>query len=163
MHGNQEEVIEQCLIEHYEKYYRIALGYVGNKEDAQDIVQESAYKAIFYSGKLREKKYADTWICRIVINEAKKCLRKNQKWDREIAKWKSEETASQFSDPETGYQRIILEEAMKILSPKERSVVVLRYCEGMSLEQVADVIGEKLSTVKSRLYRALEKMRMNMS
>ena len=52
---------------------------------------------------------------------------------------------------------------MKILSPKERSVVVLRYCEGMSLEQVADVIGEKLSTVKSRLYRALEKMRMNMS
>lgn len=61
------------------------------------------------------------------------------------------------------YENIDLRAAMEKLSTKDKTVVMLRYFENMSLEQVADVLGENLSTIKSRLYRALGKMKVNLS
>ncbi|MFQ9514919.1 MAG: sigma-70 family RNA polymerase sigma factor [Eubacterium sp.] len=159
MKQDKEMVINEMLIHNYEKYYRMAYSYVHNESDALDIVQESAYKAIFNSQKLREIKYADTWICRIVINEAMELLRKNKRNSVLIL----EENDVRKEENQVGCEKIDLSAAMESLSAKEKTVVMLRYFEDMSLEQVADVAGEKLSTVKSRLYRALRKMKVNLS
>lgn len=159
MKKDKEIVINEMLIYNYEKYYRMAYSYVHNESDALDIVQESAYKAIFNSEKLREIQYVDTWICKIVINEAMQLLRKNKHNSMQIL----EEKDMRIEENEVGYENIDLRAAMERLSAKERTVVMLRYFEDMSLEQVADVVGEKLSTVKSRLYRALGKMKINLS
>lgn len=159
MKKDKEIVINEMLIYNYEKYYRMAYSYVHNESDALDIVQESAYKAIFNSEKLREIQYADTWICKIVINEAMQLLRKNKRNNMQTL----EEKDMRIEENEVGYENIDLRAAMERLSAKERTVVMLRYFEDMSLEQVADVVGEKLSTVKSRLYRALGKMKINLS
>ena len=76
---NREILIEENLIENYNRYYRLAYHYVKNESDAMDIVQEAAYKAILKSDTLKNPEYIGTWICRIVINEAYNVLRKNQK------------------------------------------------------------------------------------
>lgn len=155
MKNKKEAVINKLLIDNYEKYYRMAYSYVRNENDAQDIVQEAAYRAIYNSQKLREIKYADTWICRIIINEAMEVLKKRKLCFSEL----SDENIIFHQK----YDNLELREAMDKLSDKEKTVVILRYFEDMSLEQVAYASGENLSTVKSRLYRALGKLKINLS
>lgn len=71
----KEQAVERALTEGYEKYYRLAYSYVHNEADALDIVQEAAYKAILKSDSLKEPQYVETWVYRIVVNEACSFLR----------------------------------------------------------------------------------------
>ena len=73
---DKEALVHECLVEHYEKYYRIAYSYTFQEQDALDIVQEGAYRAILKSDSLKNPEYADTWICRIMMNEAVRYLEK---------------------------------------------------------------------------------------
>ena len=113
-------------------------------------------KAIYNSKKLRQVKYADTWICKIIINEAINYIKKNRfNWDRDIvSEMKDEKDVFEIED-----NKIELKQALNKLTDKERAVIVLRYFEEMSLNDVAYILGENLSTVKSRIYRALEKLK----
>ncbi len=73
-----EAAVHDRLVKNYDKYYRLAYSYVHNEVDALDIVQEGAYQAIFKSDSLKKEEYADTWIYRIMINEALQFLRKRK-------------------------------------------------------------------------------------
>lgn len=150
----KDAVISEILTMDYAMFYRIAYSYVHNEADAQDIVQESAYKAIYHAGKLKKPEYAKTWICRIVINEAVSLLRKRKKEqtepiDRELAGRESEDMTD-------------LRTAIKKLLPEEKTVIILRYFEDMKLEEIATICEESLSTVKSRLYRTLKKLKLDL-
>ena len=151
-----EEVVHRSLVENYEKYYRLAYSYVHNEADAQDIVQEAAYKAIFKSDMLKSPEYAGTWIYRIVINEALIFLRKSSKILPE-ADMPAEE------GKEDSYRDLDLAEALESLEPLEKTIVTLRFFEDFKLEQIALITDENVNTVKSRLYRALKKMRLSMA
>ena len=76
--SEKEALVHECLIKNYEKYYRMAYSYVFCEQDAMDIVQEGAYRAILKSDLLKQPEYVDTWICKIVINEALRFLKKNK-------------------------------------------------------------------------------------
>lgn len=151
---DKEAIIHEKLVENYNKYYRIAFGYVHSEEDAMDIVQEGAYKAIFHAEKLKKTEYADTWICRIMMNEAIEFLRKNR---RDYVELELCETGKEES-----YEDVDLKKAIDALPVKEKTVVQMRYFEEMSLEQIARMLNENLSTVKSRLYRALAKLKLSL-
>lgn len=150
--------IEETLTANYQKYYRLAYSYAKNEADALDIVQESAYKAILQCKKLKDENYADTWIYRIVINTAADFLRKKQKTVVGIEDYLEQGQAVD----ENGYANADIMDTLSMLEEKDRSVLILRYFEQCQLDQIADITGEKLSTVKSRLYRALEKLRICM-
>lgn len=151
-----DEKIQQVLLECYEKYYRLAYSYMGNQEDALDVVQESAYKAIRDSKKVENENYISTWIYRIVVNTAIDILRKRKKEgiNTQIEDYEMpvEDT---YSDPD-------LAVALNRLKAEERLVITLRYFEELSLEKISDIAGEPLSTIKSRLYRALKKLRVDL-
>ena len=151
-----DEKIQQVLLECYEKYYRLAYSYMGNQEDALDVVQESAYKAIRDSKKVENENYISTWIYRIVVNTAIDMLRKRKKEgiNTQIEDYEMpvEDT---YSDPD-------LAVALDRLKAEERLVITLRYFEELSLEEISDIAGEPLSTIKSRLYRALKKLRVDL-
>lgn len=147
-----EEVIHTMLVKQYDKYYRLAFCYVGNQEDAMDIVQEGACRAIGAADQLKYPRFADTWIYRIMINTAREYLRRNRR-----------EVASSEIMPEEGredaYEEIDLYRAMQQLDEKERTAVICKYFEGMTLDEIADTEKENVNTVKSRLYRALKKLK----
>ena len=137
-----------ALTEGYEKYYRLAYSYVHNEADALDIVQEAAYKAILKSDSLKESQYVETWVYRIVINEACSFLRsRKESVDVEEIQAASEDI----------YENIDLKRAIENLDPKDRAIVVLRFFEDRQLEEIAKILDENLSTVKSRLYRVMKK------
>lgn len=154
MKQDNEALIEQQLIADYKKLYRLAYSYVHNENDALDLVQESAYKAIKSSHTLKNPQYAGTWLYRIVINESISFLRKR----------KQQETVLYDMDGEIEdtYSDIDLHQALEQLEPMDKTVIVLRYFEGMQLNQIAQTLDENLSTVKSRLYRSLKKLRLSM-
>lgn len=154
--GDKEkrEVVEQLLLSNYNKYYRLACSYVHNDADAGDIVQNGAYKAILNSKKLKSVEYAETWIYRIMMNEI-------------FARYREKETTSleeiSFEwGKEDQYENFDLRKAIQSLDKEDRTVVVLRYFEDMKLEDIAVILEENLSTVKSRLYRSMRKLKFQL-
>lgn len=149
---NRDELIESDLVENYSRYYRLAYSYVKNESDAMDIVQEAAYKAIYKSDTLKSPEYVGTWICRIVINEAYNLLRKKQK-----EQYSMDELERSSEDH---YEDIDLQQAIQQLKEEEQTIIYLRYYEDRQLDEIAEITQEKLSTVKSRLYRAMNKLKI---
>lgn len=154
--GNKKkrDIIEKLLLKNYNQYYRLAYSYVHNDADAGDIVQNGAYKAIFNSQKIQNIEYAETWIYRIMMNEI-------------FAKYREKENLplheiSFEQGKEDVYENIDLKKAMDSLDKEDRAVIVLRYYEDMKLEDIAKVLGENLSTVKSRLYRSMRKLKLQL-
>ena len=151
---DKETLIQDLLVGQYEKYYRMAYSYVHSESDAQDIVQEAAYKAIYHAKKLKDPDFADTWICRNVINEAMNYIKKNKK------------TYVELEEVDVGreevYEDVDLRAAIDRLSPKDKTIIVLRFFEDMSLEQIAEICDENVNTIKSRLYRTLKKLKIDL-
>lgn len=145
---------ERVLLENYDKYYRLAYSYMKSEQDALDVVQESAYKAIRDCGQVKEQRYIGTWLYRIVVNTALDALRRR---GREVALEEWQENSWQPS-----YAGLELWEILDRLDEKERTVVVLRYFHDLKLEDIAGILGENVNTVKARLYRTLKKMRMEL-
>lgn len=150
----KREIIENLLLQNYNKYYRLACSYVHNDYDAGDIVQNGAYKAIFHSHKLKNIEHAETWLYRIMLNEIFVSYREKEKV--------SFEEAAYEQGKEDTYENVDLQKAINTLEKKDKAVVVLRYYEDMKLEEIAEVLEENLSTVKSRLYRSMKKLRLEL-
>ena len=145
---------ERILTDNYEKYYRLAYSYMRNEDDALDVVQESAYRAISDCGKVKNKDYLSTWIYRIVVNTALDLLRKKKK-----------ETLTEELPEipvEDQYQETELRTILNQLDHKSKTIIILRYFEDLKLEDIADILGDNLNTVKARLYRSLKKLRLNL-
>jgi len=153
---NVRERVEEELLANYQKYYRLAYSYVKNEADALDIVQESAYKAIKHCESINGKGEISTWIYRIVVNASLDYLRTIKKHGTaQMPEWEK-------GAEEQGYAEKDIMETLSMLEEKDRSILILRYFEDFSLEQIARITEENLSTVKSRLYRALNKLRLKL-
>lgn len=144
---------ENVLLQNYEKYYRLAYSYTKNKEDALDVVQESAYKAILSCGKVENPAYLSTWICRIVINTAIDLMRKREKDDS----WA--EIPEAHGGRRDVYRDPDLETALNSLDRTEKTIIMLRYFEEFRLEDIARIMDLNQNTVKAKLYRGLKKLR----
>ena len=158
MKNSRELLIEKLLIENYEKYYRLAFSYVHNEADAMDIVQEGAYKAMLKWESLEREDFAETWLYRIMLNEIFSMLRKRTRNEESVA----DPDCLEEIPAETPVDSLSLREALDQLPPKEKALVELRYFEDLKLEEIAEVLDENLSTVKSRLYRTLQKLRITL-
>lgn len=149
-----QEAVEREILACYESMYRMAFTYVKNPEDAMDVVQDSACRAIQHSGSLKNKAYIRTWLFRIVINCSIDRLNRQKK-------------VVPIEDPgqymEKGkadiYPDLDLLGALDILNERERMIVMLRFFEERRLDEIAGVLELNISTVKSLLYRSLKKLR----
>ena len=153
--SEKEALVHECLIKNYEKYYRMAYSYVFCEQDAMDIVQEGAYRAILKSDLLKQPEYVDTWICKIVINEALRFLKKNKLTSVDMESLPEQGQEDQVED-------IDLQRALDKLDEQERAIVVLRYFEEEKLENIGKTMNLNVNTVKSRLYRAMDKLKKYM-
>ncbi|MGA2197382.1 MAG: sigma-70 family RNA polymerase sigma factor [Bryobacteraceae bacterium] len=160
------------LVRRYEaKIFRLAQHVTQNREDAEDVLQETFMKAYEHLDQFQGNSKFYTWIVRIAVNQALMKLRR-RKTDksvsldetidtgedtivREIAAW-DENPEQRFSREELGG---ILDTAVESLEPPYRSVFVLRDIEELSTEETADALGLSIPAVKSRLLRARLQLR----
>ena len=151
----KEQKVEQVLLENYNRYYRLAYSYVHKEADAEDIVQNPAYKAILNSDKLKQEAYASTWGYRIVLNEIYRVLA--QKPTVSI------DDAYVEQGKEDSYENLDLWRALELLDKEDKAVIELRYFEDMKFSDIAEVLQENVNTIKSRLYRALKKLKLELA
>ena len=130
------------------------LSYVKNRDAALDVVQEAIVKALSKVDTVREPAYLKTWFYRILINEAMNHFRRN----RNLVSLEEVmvDRAVESGDPG---ERLDLYDAIDRLSFQEQTVIKLRYFEDMKLEEIAQATGANLNTVKSRLYKAIRKLK----
>ncbi|PID21175.1 RNA polymerase subunit sigma-70 [Sporosarcina sp. P3] len=150
------EQVEQFLIENQNAHYRLAYSYVKNKENALDIVQDSIFKALKSIHRLEETKYLKTWFYRILVNTSIDFIRKHQRMmvmDDEVLDGYLPQTEDEPTD-------IDLLDALDTLSPDEKSLIILRFFEDLKIDEVAAILDENSNTVKTRLYRTLKKLRI---
>ena len=140
--------------ENQQQFYRLAFSYVRDSETAMDLVQDAIVKAIQNMHTLRQPDRLKTWSYRILVNECLMYLRKNRK----LLPIQSLE--QELAAPEQGNQD--LHEAISQLPPHLRTIILLRFFEDMKLEEIARITRTNLSTVKSRLYKALKLLRLEM-
>jgi RNA polymerase sigma-70 factor (ECF subfamily) len=160
------------LVRRYEgRVFRLAQHITQNREDAEDVLQESFLKAYEHLDQFKGDSKFYTWIVRIAVNQALMKLRR-RKTDktvsldetidtgedtvtREVAAW-DEDPEQRFSREELGG---ILDTAVDSLEPLYRSVFVLRDIEELSTEETAEALGLSIPAVKSRLLRARLQLR----
>lgn len=156
---NQDKV-EQIILENYNQYYRLAYSYVHEDAAASDIVQNGAYKAIRSSHTLQHPEFAATWVYRIMMNECFQYLRQPRHISYEELQ---ADNGALLGCKEDHYTDIDLQRAIDTLPENEKAIVILKYFEDKTLEQIAELLEENINTVKSRLYRCMKKLRAVLS
>ena len=169
--NGQSQAFEFLVKRHEAKTFSVAFGITRNREDAQDVVQQSFHKAFMHLDRFQGKSSFLTWLTRIVINEGLMCLRRNRA-RREVSledvKSESEdlfspEIADRGENPAETYEQLenerILCEAMNQLDAEFRTAVRLRL-EERTVSETAEILGLGIATLKARLFRARQKLRV---
>lgn len=159
MNRKSEKLLIRFITENKENMYRLAFSYVKNAENALDVVQDSIQKALSSLDTLKSEGAIKSWFYRIVVNTSLDFLRKHKRIQL------VDDKTLEFHSPvcEDAYHDVDLGKALDELPHAYRTVVVLRYFEDLKIEEIAGVLDENISTVKTRLYHALRKLRITMS
>jgi RNA polymerase sigma-70 factor (ECF subfamily) len=167
--GNTE-AFDQLVSRYERRVLAVAQRIVSNREDAEDVAQESFHKAFLHISSFQEKSLFSSWLTRIVMNEAFMVLRRRRRifevsTERpdDDAQSLAETFADQSPNPEQSCwqeERVkFLNIAINRLSPKLRNAIVLFDIEEHSANETARILGTSVAAVKSRLNHGREKLR----
>ena len=155
----------EVLVQHYQELaFRVAYQVTGNAADAEDAAQEAFLNAYYALGRFRAGAPFRPWLLRIVANEARNrrtaAGRRTALADRAKAAQASGETALSPEDAaEAGEFRSVLLHTMQAMRVDDRLVLAYRLFFDLSEAEMAEVLNCPKGTVKSRLSRALVRLR----
>src|SRR6266478_2737414 len=161
----------ELLVQRHEgKIFSLAQRMTRNREDAEDVVQQSFQKAFIHLKKFEGESLFSTWLTRIAINEALMLLRR-KRGSREVPLAEStteDETALPLDIPDAGpnpedsclqrEQERILSAAVNELTPGMRKVIELRELGELSTGEIAKIMGLSVGAVKARVFHGRRKL-----
>lgn len=150
-------MLKTYLLENRESHYRMAYSYTKNQEDAMDVLQDSIEKAYRALKKGQKPDQLNGWFYRILINTAIDFIRKNKRLF-----YMESEKLEFLMTYEDQYRDFDLETALEKLPHRYRTVVILRYFEDMKIQDIAKALDENPNTIKTRLYKSLELLRIDL-
>lgn len=155
VHHFTRKQFADCWEASREKYYRLAYCYTKNEQDALEILSEATYKGYCHLHQLRQPEHFDTWMSRIIIFEAYHFLKQKKRWVS-YEECMAEPDENRFREIE---ESIDVYRCLDKLSAGERTLLILKYFEERSFKEIAEILLIPESTVKSKIYRLLEKIR----
>lgn len=163
VHVGREEGFSLLVKKYTGKVFRVAMGFVHNKEDAEDITQEVFVKAWQGLPGFDERSAFTTWLYRITIHESLNFLKKKKRrmaWEKLRTIFSGDPIAPASSDnleQEEEFRYIIT--ALDSLSDKQKQAFVLTEYEDMTQREVASVMGISEGAVEQLLLRARASLR----
>lgn len=150
-----------------EMVYNLAFQLSGNREEAADLTQEIFLRVFRHLGSFGGRSTLKTWIFRIAINHCRDRLSRWQPATQPIVDETGEGGGAVYADPARGPEDLAVAadekrrvfQALTRLPQVFREVVVLRDLEGLSYEEIAEVLGVRIGTVRSRIARGREQLR----
>jgi len=164
------QAFEELVLRHEPKVLAVAQRITKNREDAEDVAQESFHKAYLHLDAFQEKSRFSTWLTRIAMNEAFMLLRRRRGFHEVLPESPDDEVKSgaeafvdQRPNPEEScWQRErkqLLTQAINRLAPKIRRTILLRDIEERSVEEAAQILGASIGAVKARIFQGRRKLR----
>lgn len=163
------------LVERYKKkIYYLSLDLTGNHHDAEDLSQEVFIKAYRSLKNFRGDAKFNSWLYRITVNT---CI--SQKRKKSVSAmtlqddFEGESSSQNFSQggathnperlAEAGFMQQHIENALQQLTPRERSIFVLRHYNDLPLKEIAHILKISEGTVKSMLFRAIQRLQKELA
>ncbi len=161
------DCFEELISVHQQKVYNMALRMLGNEQDALDISQEVFIKVYKSLSSFQETASFSTWVYRIATNSCLDFLRKNKERKKDLSLdaqmvFEDGEVSLQLEDQTADVEKSLLQkermqvlyEAIDHLRDEHKKMIVLRELQGLSYQEIADITGMNLGTVKSKMNRA---------
>lgn len=165
---------DELISAHQERVFNVAYRLMGNYEEALDLTQEVFLNCFRKIGSFKGDSALSTWLYRITVNTAKNRWKYQQ--SRGMKKTESidspnpeqdEKVLTELPSPNPGPSDVAsgretisrFEECLQKLPEEYREVLVLRYIEELSYEEIAEILRISLGTVKSRIHRARTELR----
>ena len=150
--------LTEFLLKRKEELYKLAKAILQDESYAEDVVQEAMITAYFKIDSVKKLESFDSWLKRILINEAMKVFRK---YKREILV--GDEILSNIWQIDTNLinieQKMDFKTKIKGLKEKDVIALILYYEERYTMKEIATILDRKESTIKSRIERAVAKLK----
>lgn len=160
---------------HQDRIYNVALRLLNDPDDALDLSQEVLCTFFRKINSFRGQSSLSTWLYRITVNNAKNFWKSRERkeygktvsLDNPINPDEEKSVSPDIPDSNPGPRHkaegrelaAILQEKLGDLSWEHRQIIVLRYTEGLSYEEIAEILDSSLGTIKSRLNRARSELK----
>lgn len=163
-----KSAFETIILEYQDRIYSLCLYMLGNKHDAEDAAQDTFIKAHQGLNNFRPEAALYTWLYRIAMNTCidhkrrpffESIFRRSDTGEEMVINLPSE-----LPSPEKEYEsrqiQVALQKALGKLSPILRAVIVLKEIEGLSYEEMANTLDVSIGTIKSRISRARDELKI---
>jgi len=167
---SSREVFEREALPHLDSLYNFALYLTRNPSDSEDLVQEAVLRAYRFFDRYEPGTNCKAWLFRILRNTFINEYRRKTSRPQEVP-WQGDELlpedvepiGGRITDPETELLQDLYDDevthALELLSDEFREVVLMRDVEGLSYQEIAEVIDRPVGTVRSRIARGREILR----
>lgn len=155
-----KEALLQLITEQQDDYYRLALTYMGNPDDAMDAMEDMIVSLYQHIAQLKKNEAFYSWSKTILVNRCKQLLKKQKsvvlidEWDG-ISNQLLEKNVFQQSEQRMDIQMMLLK-----VSPEQRETIELKYFHDLDYETISAITQVSIGTVKSRIHTAMKKMRV---
>jgi RNA polymerase sigma-70 factor (ECF subfamily) len=153
------EAYARLVDRHYDRCARIALRLLGNREDAEEAVQDAFLRAFRALDDYEDRERFTAWLARILVNQCRTMLARTRRRDAlfldidlEALDFATAERSTEGMWPE-------LEHALATLPPEQREAIVLKYADDLTYDEMARITGAGESALKMRVQRAFARLR----
>jgi len=161
----------QLILRWERPIYALAYRVIGQEEDARDVAQETFLRAFRALPGFKGQAKFSSWIYRIALNLCRDWIRRKKRTpvsqvpeDVDLSELAAEQGPVESVEELVARRELseVVEEAMALLPEEQRTAVILKEYHGMTFQEIADLQGCPLSTVKTRLYQGLSVLRKHL-
>jgi len=156
------EAFERLYSEHAERLLGFLTYHTGDRALAEDIVADTFERVLTTRSGWRGRSDQKTWLYSIAMNRLRDLARRRGAEERAVERVAADPLAGRSVAGEAFgavADRDLLQRGLQTLSEEERAVVALRFGGDLSLREIADLLGERQTTIEGRLYRGLRRLR----
>ena len=170
--GGDADSFNQLILRWERPIYALAYRVIGREEDARDVCQEAFLRAFRALPGFKGQAKFSSWLYRITLNLCRDWIRRQKRTPVSQMPEDTDaiELASALGPAESIEDLVarrelsgVVEEAMALLPAEQRTAIILKEYHGMTFQEIADMQGCPLSTVKTRLYQGLSVLRRHLS
>jgi RNA polymerase sigma-70 factor (ECF subfamily) len=159
----EREAFDQLVVRYQRDIYRLCYRYVNNHEDANDLAQEVFLKAWRAIGRFRGDSSLSTWLYRIAVNACLNFRALKRPITQELTETLADPDAGAAARAESDDEARRVRAAVGRLPEKQRATLILKIYHDLTHEEVADILGSSVGTVKANLFHALGNLRKLMA
>ena len=159
--GGDVEAFGILVERYFDHYVRFAVHLVGNREDAEEVVQDTFVRAYRALGRYEERERFGAWLLRILVNRARTVSAIGRRREKMFPD-QVDESLPEAAEAHPADRAALREEVARALSqlgPDQREAFLLHYAEGLSYEEMATITGSGVSALKMRVKRSCERLR----